>query len=318
MKTISFFLLTISLFVIFSCNGKQDVIKIGYVQIAQDPSLDFAKEGVFKALKDSGFIDGENVKILDNNAQGDISLIPSILQSLVSQNADIIITNSTPCMMAASQMVKDIPVVFTVAFSPADMGLKNIGENIYGVYDPFDAEKFVNLTINLIPGLKKIGLPYNNTERNAEFSAKKLIDQFKKMDIEVVTTSVNSSNDILIAGNYLKDKNVEAIIVGADNVINLGQGVLGKLAGENDIPLIVTEPMNAEKGAAVGFGASYTDWGYDAGLKAVKILKGQVINSDDKITPISKYSLIINKKASLEQGLIISDTITYKADKIIE
>jgi putative ABC transport system substrate-binding protein len=302
---------------LYSCNEKQDVIKIGYVQIAQDPSLDIAKEGVFKALSDSGYIDGQNVKILENNAQGDISLIPSILQSLISQNADIIITNSTPCMMAASQIVKDIPVVFTVAFSPQDMGLKTTGENIYGVYDPFNADKFVELTISLIPGLKKIGLPFNNTERNAEFSANKLIEQFKKRDIEVITTSVNSSNDILIAGNYLKDKKVEAIIVGADNVINLGQGVLGKLAGENDIPLIVTEPMNTQKGAAVGFGVSYSDWGYQAGLKAVKILKGEIINNENKITPINKYTLIINKEASIEQNLAISDSITHIADKII-
>lgn len=85
-----------------ACLPAEKIITVGYVQITRDPVLDAAKDGVFRALADSGFIDGQNIKVLDNNAQGDLSMINMILQSLLSQNADLIITSSTPCMTASA------------------------------------------------------------------------------------------------------------------------------------------------------------------------------------------------------------------------
>jgi len=300
-----------------SCGKKVDSITIGYLQIVQDPSLDVAKEGVFQALKDSGYIVGTNFKILDNNAQGDMSMIPTILQSFISQNVDIIVTNSTPCMISAAHMVKEIPVVFTVAFSPEDMGVKPVPDNLYGVYDSYDVVKFADLLNSLMPNLKKVGLPYNNSERNAEFSAKRIIEELSKRNIEVVTVSVNSSNDITTAGNFLIDKKVEAIVVAADNVVNLGQSLLGNVAIENKIPLFVTDPMNASKGAAISYGVSYQQWGYQAGLKVIDLLKGRTIENADKIVPLETMMLLINKTAADKQGLVIPDSIMKKADKVI-
>lgn len=310
------FLLTVLFFAV-SCGKKPDMITIGYIQIAQDPSLDIAKKGLIDALNDSGFVEGTNYKFIDNNAQGDISLIPTILQSLVSQNVDLIVTNSTPCMISAAQIVKEIPVVFTVAFSPEDMGINPIPENLYGVYDPYDMTGFVDLITNLLPNIRKIGLPYNNSERNAEFSAKLIIKELSKRNINVVTASVNTSNDILSAGNYLIDNNVEAIIVAADNVVNLGQGLLGKIATENKIPLFVTEPMSTPNGVAIGYGVSYKVWGYQSGLKAVELLKGRTLENDKKITPLKAMTLMINKEAAEKQGLIIPDSLLKVADVLM-
>jgi putative ABC transport system substrate-binding protein len=317
-RTIFFMAILLTAVSFFSCNEKKGLKTIGYVQIAQDPSLDYAKNGFLKALKDSGYVDGENIKILDNNAQGDLSMIPTIIQNFISQNVDIIVTNATPCMMSASQLVKEIPVVFTVAFSPVDMGISPVPDNLYGTYDPYDVKSFADLILSLKPGLKKIGLPYNNTERNAEYSAKKMISEFSSRGIEVVTTSVTSPNDIQTAGNYLCDKNVEAIVVAADNVVNLGQGLLGKICNEKGIPLIASEPMNAEKGAAIGYGVNYTSWGYQSGLKAIDLLRGNVIPAEEKIEPLKDLMLLVNKTVLKKQNLVIPDSILKKAYKIIE
>jgi len=296
-----------------SCGNKPAMTTIGYIQIAQDPSLDKAREGLLQALRDSGYIDGANFRFLDNNAQGDLSLIPTILQSLISRQVDIIVTNTTPCMIAAAQMVKEIPVVFTVSFSPQDMKVTTIPDNLYGIYDAYDVEPFVDLMLSLMPNLKKIGLPYNNAEPNAGFSSKCMIEELSKRGIDVVTVSVNSSNDILTAGNYLVDKNVEAIVVVADNIVNLGQALLAKIGAENNIPLFVTEPMQAAKGASIGYGVDYTDWGYEAGLKVIEILRNRPIAETEKIVPMKKKMLLINQKAAKSQGLSIPDSLLKKA-----
>jgi len=305
------------LVILQSCQTADKKTIIGYVQITQDPVLDAAKAGLFRALKDSGFIDGQNIKILDNNAQGDISMITTILQSLQSQNADLIITNSTPCMSAAAQIVKDIPVVFTVAFGPEQIGFKSIPDNLYGVYDPWKADEFVDLIQACLPGLKRVGIPYNNAEPNAEYSVKILSAEFAKRGITLVTAAVGGANDIMQAGQSLAAQQIDAMVVAADNTVYLGLGVLAKISASEKIPLFVSDPLQAEKGAALGFGVDYDSWGYQSGLKAIDLLKGRNI-SMHKIEPILKYQLILNEKACHEQGLSVPEEIRKNANRIIK
>lgn len=299
-----------------SCNPGEKKTTIGYIQITQDPVLDAAKAGVFRALSDSGFVDGINIKVLDNNAQGDLPMITMILQSFISQNVDLVITNSTPCMAAAAQTIRTAPVIFTVAFSPEQIGLKTTPGNLYGVYDPLNVSLFVDLMTECIPGLKRIGIPYNNAEPNAEYSVKMLSSEFSSRGITLVTASVTSPNDIFQAGQYLAGQKIDALVAAADNTVYLGLPVLAKLASEQHIPLFVTDPLQVEKGAAIGLGANYDQWGYQAGLKAVEILRGRAATMK-RIEPILNYDLIINRKASAKQSLLIPETVISRATRII-
>ncbi len=299
------------------CGPSQQQITIGYVQITEDPVLNIAKVGVFQALADSGFVNGENIKVLDNNAQGDLSMINTVLQSFLSQNVDLIITCSTPCMIAASQTIHTIPVVFTVSFGPEQVAMKTIPENLYGVYDSLKVSEFSNLLLECIPNLKRIGIPFNNSEPNAAYSANVLSKEFARRGITLVTASVTSSNDILQAGQYLAGQQIDAMVVAADNTVYLGLQLLSKLASEQKIPLFVTDPLQTEKGAAIGFGANYEKWGYLSGLKAVEVLKGRA-SQINRIEPIPNYELTLNPKSCTKQGLSIPEKILRRATRIIE
>jgi putative ABC transport system substrate-binding protein len=301
----------------YSCKGGPDIVKVGYLQITPDPVLDIARQGVFQALSDSGYINGTNFKLIEKNAQGDLSMIPSILQNFITQQVDVIITNSTPCMIAAAQLVKDIPVVFTVAFGPSAVGLKSIPENLHGIYDPLDEKRYVDLMLELLPSLKSVGIPYNNAEQNSEYSSGKLGAELERRGVEVIKTSVTSSNDILMAGEYLAEKKVDAILVSADNTLYLGLNTMAKIADRAGIPLFVTDPMHTNKGAAVGYGVNYSQWGYLAGKKVVKLLKGYKFPANEKIQPIDTLDLVINREAAQRQGLSIPDSVMAKASKIL-
>ncbi len=306
---------TVSLFLLSSCSRGDNSTRIGYVQITQDEVLDSAKEGVFTALKDSGFVDGKNIRILESNAQGDLSMIATILQSFKSQGVDLIITNSTPCMVGAAQSVRDIPVVFTVAFSPEQVGMKTTPSNLYGIYDPLDAKIFVSLMLDCVPALKRVGFPYNNAEPNAEYSAKVFSAEFERRGIAVVKAAVNSSNDLPLVGQHLAGQNLNALIAAADNTVYMGLSALAKVAADSKVPLFVTDPRQARKGAAIGMGINYQRWGYLSGLKAAEILKGHSVKN--KIEPVNDTELLINIKACEAQGLVIPQSVLDKATTIL-
>jgi putative ABC transport system substrate-binding protein len=304
----------LSLFIVMltsACNQGPKKITIGYVQINEDVVLNKAKAGVFKALADSGFIDGQTIKVVDNNAQGDLSMIITILQSLQSRGVDMIITNSTPCMVAAAQAVRDIPVVFTVAFSPEQVGLKTTPSNLHGIYDPLDTKGFADMLLEIIPHAKRIGIPYNNAEPNAEYSANKFTKEFESRGIVIVKSTVTSVNDIVMVGQNLVAQKIDAMIVAADNTVYSGLNALSKIAGEAKVPLFVTDPHQAEKGASIGMGVDYEQWGYLSGLKAVEILRGRRV--PNKIEPIEGADIVVNDKACEAQGLIIPPAIKEKA-----
>ncbi len=75
-----------------------------------------------------------------------------ILQSLIARPVDVVVTNSTPCMVAAAQKVKAIPVTFPVAFEPKQVGLKSIPANLSGLYDSLQAGEFADILVKCIPG----------------------------------------------------------------------------------------------------------------------------------------------------------------------
>lgn len=291
-----------------SCSSGPKKYTIGYIQITEDPVLDTARAGLFRALADSGYIDGENIKVIENNAQGDLSMLNTILQSFISRNVDMVITNSTPCMIAAAQSVQNVPVVFTVAFGPEQVGMQAVPSNLHGVYDPLKASEFTDILVKCIPGIKRIGIPYNNAEPNAAYSVKILSAELMSRGITVLTAPVTGTNEILQAALSLSLKNIDAFLAAADNTVYLGLPMLAKVADEKKIPLFVTDPLQTEKGASLGYGVDYHQWGYQSGLKAVDIMKNRM-NNKPNIEAITRYDLAINPEACKRQGLAIPEEI---------
>lgn len=311
--TYLFIIYVFALFLIQSCSKKDASVKtIGIIQIVEDTELDKGREALVNILKDSGFVDGKNIKINYQNAQGEMSNVPMIINQFKAEDVDLIITITTPCTIAAAQLVKDIPIVYSIAFNPEQMGSKDYGKNIYGSYDSYNIEEYGSLIKEILPNKVRVGLPYNPTEANANFSRKKIKEHLSAAGFEVIDMTVNSSNDLLQVAQTLAQKKVDMFMVGADNVVVLALPSLVKVAEANKIPIFTTEASNIEKGAAIGFGTDYKLWGEESGKIAIKILKGEKAES----TELAGKKLFINTTAAQKQGLSIPDSLIQRADKV--
>lgn len=100
MKTLFVLICSMVLFIGDCGKGEKDALyDIGIVQIAETPLLDDARRGVLDELAEEGFSEGVTVRITYKNAQGDMSNIPLIIKDFISRRVDLIITDSTPCMV---------------------------------------------------------------------------------------------------------------------------------------------------------------------------------------------------------------------------
>ncbi|MEL3971604.1 ABC transporter substrate-binding protein [Rossellomorea oryzaecorticis] len=291
-------------------NGDKKYV-IGVTQIVEHPSLDAAFEGFKKALEENGFKEGDNVEYDVQIAQGDQSNSQTAAKNLVGDGVDLIFANSTPSAQHALNATKEIPIVFTSVTDPVGAELVKSfdepGENITGTTDTHP--EAISKTLSFVTDemkAKTIGIIYNSGEQNAVVQAEEINKIAKEKGVKVVEASVSTSADVKQAAESLTGR-VDAIYIPKDNtVVSALESVIG-VANDKDIPLFVGELDSLKKGAIAASGFSYEDLGYETGLMAVKILKGEKKPSELPVQAPQNFELMFNKKAAEEQGVEVKD-----------
>jgi putative tryptophan/tyrosine transport system substrate-binding protein len=125
--------------VIAEAQQPRKVPRIGYLS-AQEPARETARaEGIRLALRERGYIEGQNIAIEYRYAEGKLDRAPELLADLVRLKVDIIVvTGGDPSIQAAKNATKTIPIVMTGQGSdPVEAGfvesLARPGGNVTGM-----------------------------------------------------------------------------------------------------------------------------------------------------------------------------------------
>jgi len=290
-------------------NGKEEekTYKIGVTQIVEHDSLNAAYEGFKKALEDQGL----KVEYTVKNAQGDSNTNVTIGNELASSDVDLIFANSTPSAQAVLSNTKEIPIVFTSVTDPIGAELvqsfENPGGNVTGTTDTHpdaipNTVKFMTENFDV----KNIGTIYNAGEQNSVAQINIIKDALKGSGVNLVEKSVSTSADVKQAAESLVGS-VDAIYIITDNTVVSALESVISVSQDNDIPLFVGELDSVRKGGFAGYGFDYYDIGYEAGLMAAQILKGEKKPSELPVQYPQNLKLLINKNAAAEMGVEIDD-----------
>ncbi|MBM6619417.1 ABC transporter substrate-binding protein [Bacillus suaedaesalsae] len=295
-----------------SSSSSDKEVVIGVTQIVEHVSLDAAFDGFKKALADNGYIEGENVKFDVQIAQGEMSNSQTIAQNFVGDKVDLIFANSTPSAQSALNATKDIPIVFTSVTDPVGAELVKSfdkpGSNITGTTDthPEALSKTLEFAIKEV-GSKKLGVIYNSGEQNSQVQVNEIKKIAESNGAEIVEVSVSTSAEVKQAAESLIGR-VDAIYVPTDNTVVSALDTVISVANSKDIPLFAGELDSMKKGSLAASGFSYFDLGYETGLMAVEILKGNKKPSEIPVAVPKSFALVINKIAAKEQGVEVKDS----------
>ncbi|AZV44232.1 ABC transporter substrate-binding protein [Peribacillus asahii] len=296
-------------------NGEK-TYQVGVTQIVQHASLDEATKGFQDALKESDL----NVEFDVQNAQNDQSNNQTIAKNLVSDKVDLIFANSTPSALGAKNATSDIPIVFTSVTDPIEAelvtSLEKPGANVTGTTDSHP-DAIAN-TVKFIAeelGAKTIGTVYNAGEKNSIVQVENMKAEAKKLGVKVSEASVSTSADVKKAAESLIGK-VDAFYIVTDNtVVSALESVVG-VSNDKDIPLFVGELDSVERGGFAAYGFSYYDIGFEAGEKAVEILKDGKKPGDIPVSYPQNLKLVINETAAKEMGVEIKDEWKKEAELV--
>lgn len=290
--------------------------KIGVIQLVEHKSLDIIYNSFKDELKNLGYVDGENVKITFQNAQGDMSNITSIVQGFEGDKQDVVVGIATPVAQGAMSLTKTTPVVFSAVTDPIGAGILTDmnapDKGMTGTSDAVQIDKIMDLALQITPDVKKVGFIYNPGEDNSVTNLGLLENYVKEKNLELETVSISTSADLQTAAASLFEK-VDMIFVSNDNTVAEAMPILTAEAIKAKKPIYVGADSMVMDGGLATVGIDYTDLGKETAKMVDEILKGKSVNE----IPVKVFKddlfIYVNTDTAAALGIEIPESI--KTDK---
>lgn len=296
---------------------------IGISQFAEHGSLDNCKEGFLAGLAEEGFVEGENLTVLFDNAQADTGTTSTIADNYVSQNVDLICGIATPSAMSAynSTLNTEIPVIYTAVSDPVAAGLAEedgtpVG-NITGTSDYLAVTEQLQMIRDILPEATTIGIIYTTSETNSESTIAEYKKHAEEYGFEIVDTGINTIADVELAAANLVDK-VDCITNLTDNTVVSALQTELAAANAKNIPVFGSEIEQVKSGCVASMGLEYYELGKQTGHMAAKVLKGEEKASDMHFETITEASLYVNTEAADKIGLALSEDFVKSAYQVFD
>lgn len=316
-KALGFLAVVLSIVMVIAASGcaKEEKFSIGIIQSGEHVALDSSREGFIKALEDNGYVDGEKIVIDFQNAQGDQSNLSTISDLFVSNNVDLVLAIATPAAQAIAGKTDTIPILGTAItdYEVAKLVDSNEvpGGNVSGTSDMNPIKEQIDLLVKLVPDAKTVGCIYTSSEDNSILQAKIAKEAIEALGMTYVEVTISNSNDVQQAMQTLVGE-CDAIYIPTDNVVASAMPVVQGITAESKTPTICGESGMVTNGGLATLGINYYDLGYQTGLMAVKILKGEAEVSTMPIEFAAGFDFAINGTVAEEIGLTIpSDLQQY-------
>jgi putative ABC transport system substrate-binding protein len=278
-----------------------------------------------EALKEAGYVEGQNVAIEYRWAEGQYDRLPAMAAELVQRQVAVISAGGgTPSALAAKAATATIPIVFAVSVDPTQVGLvaslNRPGGNVTGVTNQNSeiGGKRLEFLRELLPKATTIAVLSNPT--NAALS-----EQFTQalqatartlgMQLHSVQASTESDLDAVFA--TLVQLRADALVIGPDVFFNSQGEQLAARALRHAMPTVYQYRPFAAAGGLVSYGASETEYYRLLGIQVGKILNGQK-PADLPVQQSTKIELIINLGTAKALGITVPQSILARADEVIE
>lgn len=215
---------------------------IGICQLVQHDALDAATKGFEDAITEKM---GDSVKFDEQNAQGDSNTCSTIINSFVSEGADLILANATASLQAAAAGTSDIPILGTaVTEYGVALGIDDfdgtVGGNISGTSDLAPLDEQADMLHELFPDAKNVGLLYCSAEPNSQYQVDTVKDALEKLGYTCEDYAFSDSNDLSsVVTTAANDSDV--IYAPTDNTVASNTEIINNICLPAKVPVIAGE-----------------------------------------------------------------------------
>ena len=278
-------------------------------------------EGLRQGLASLGYSEG-SVAFEYRWFQGQSSRLPDLIAELLGVGCNVIVTVGTPAALAAKRATTVVPIVMGLIGDPVSAGLvSSIARpdgNITGV-SVLAAElepKRLQLLKEVVPALSRVWvlgnsenpyskIAYGHAERGAQSLGIRLNNLLAKDASEFESSLARA------------DGRSEAVLIIADQLFLAQRVKIADLLTRARVASISTYREHVEAGGLMSYSTNYLESFRLASTYVDRLLKG-ARPGDLPIQQVTKFELIINRKAASAIGIAVPAAMLSIADEVIE
>ena len=288
---------------------KKDVFRIGISQFITHQSLDATREGFVDELAKQGYVEGKNIEIDLQNAQGEQRNLKTISQQL-AESSDVVLAIATPSAQSLANTTQTTPVIFSAVTDPVSAKLvesrEHPGGNVTGTSDQSsDAiSTQINLIKKVLPKAKTIGILYTQSEPNSVVQKDEAKRFLEEKGFTVVEKTILDSNNVKAAAESLMAE-VDMVFVPTDNIISSTMETVKQVSIKHKVPVFGGSTEMVAVGGLYNYGTNYEELGRQTARMLIRVLKGEKPENIAVELP-EKLELHTNKEMADALGIDIS------------
>ena len=276
-----------------------------------------------EGLKQTGWVEGQNVTIEYRWAEGNYDRLPELAADLVERRVDVIVTSGGDlAALAAKNATSSIPIVFIGGGDPVEAGLvaslARPGGNLTGV-TLFNLElwgKRVELLSELVPQARVLALLVNTKRPGAEREIGAVQEGVHAKGLQLRILGAATEREIDAAFASLVELQARALLVGDPTYFGRREQIVALAAGHS-VPAAYPWREDAEAGGLISYGPSIPALRREVGIYTGRILKGEKPR-DLPVQQPTKFELVVNLKTAKALGITVPPSILARAHEVIE
>jgi len=283
-----------------------------------------ARRGFFQGLRESGFVDGQNVVLEYRDAQGLTDRMESLAADLVRRQVAVIVAVSgQPAAIAAKAATSTIPIVFVNGGDPVTLGLvqslNRPGGNVTGITfrsDEIMGKRF-DLLRELVPSAITVARLENPGYPTPEAGLNDLVAAARALGRQVIQVVAGNENEFEAAFTAAVARGAGAMFVPVTPLFTNNCERIAAAAAKYKMPAIYGNRECAAVGGLMSYGTSFGAAYRLGGLYVGRILKGTK-PADLPVEQSTLFEMVINMKTAKALGLTVPLTLQVAADEVIE
>jgi putative ABC transport system substrate-binding protein len=298
------------------------VPRIGYLA-AVSPAADAPRKEAFRqALKDFGYIEGQNILIEYRHEDRNFDRLPELAAELVRLKIDVFVTVTTNAAQAARSVSKTIPHVFMGVTDPVTAGLVDSlarpGGNSTGITNmaAILSGKRLELLKEIVPKLSRVAVLWDPKSPGSGPQWEDSHVPARQLGLQLHSMQVSSADKYEEAFKEAARAQSGALAVTLNPVANSNSKRIAELAMHYRWVSICARADYADNGNLMAYGPGYSIEGFDGARYLARILKGTK-PADIPVEQPTKFEMVINLKTAKQIGVAIPPTLLARADRVI-
>jgi putative ABC transport system substrate-binding protein len=298
----------------------QDMPAIG-VLITHAPADDPVVHALRKGLRDYGYEDGKNIRVVVRTAMGDLDKVQGLADELVQLKVKAIVLVNETAARAAMKATNTIPIVL-VGYTDDPLALgwiesyRHPGGNLTGIFS-VDAEltaKRLEILRDTLPGLSRVAVFWDNYGRR---QIKDVESAGRALGLTLDFIEVKGADGLERAYKVAVAQKAEALLILWSPVFYVNRYRVGALALQAKLPTMTELTVVVRAGGLLSYGsARYYNW-ERAAYFIDRLLRGAKA-ADIPVERRARFNLVVNLKTAEALGIEIPESVLLRADEVIQ